>query len=165
MGSNVLVKYCGEEGDSCPLTAAISIANIWYAFLPRFHFLPSYLAHRDYFRAGQHIEKAFVNRYVYDFVLGDALRNLVRVNSQAFQTETRFSVADLLRRPLVRTRYYCDVVNSQLGGFRDADDYYIQASSTQYIGRVRTPTLAINARDDPVNGFRISCRRAEMTTC
>lgn len=116
--------------------------------------------HRDYFKAGRHIENgSFINRYVYDLVLGDALRNLVRANAQAFQTETRFSVSDLLRRPLVRMRYYCDVVNSQLGGFKDADDYYIQASSAQYIGRVRTPTLAINARDDPVNSSEISYRQ------
>lgn len=134
MGSNVLVKYCAEEGETCPLTAAISIANIW-----------------DYFKAGRHIEHGtFINRYVYDFVLGDALRNLIRTNSHAFVNETRFSVPDLLRRPLVRMRYYCDVVNSQLGGFKDADDYYTQVSSTQFIDRVRTPTLAINARDDPI---------------
>ncbi|KAF8514617.1 Alpha/Beta hydrolase protein [Gautieria morchelliformis] len=144
MGANVLVKYCGEEGDACPLTAAISIANIW-----------------DYFKAGRHIETGLINRYVYDFVLGDALRNLVRANSQAFQTETRFSVADLLRRRLVRTRYYCDVVNSQLGGFRDADDYYIQASCAQYIGRVRTPTLALNARDDPM-AYELNLPYAEV---
>ena len=109
------------------------------------------LHHRDYFKAGRHMETAFVNRYLYDFVLGDALRNLLRVNSHAFQTETRFSVPEFLSRPLVRMRHYCDVVNSQLGGFKDADDYYIQASSAQYIERVRIPTLAINARDDPVN--------------
>jgi len=145
MGSNVLVKYCGEEGDGCPLTAAISLANIW-----------------DYLKAGRHIENgSFINRYVYDFVLGDALRNLVRTNSHAFVTETRFSVPDLLRRPFVRMRYYCDVVNSHLGGFKDADDYYTQVSSTQYIGRVRTPMLAINARDDPI-AFKRNLPYAEV---
>ncbi|KAF8525993.1 AB-hydrolase YheT [Hysterangium stoloniferum] len=135
LGSNVLVKYCGEEGDACPLTAAISLANIW-----------------DYYKAGRHIENGtFINRYVYDLVLGDALRNLIRVNLQAFKDETRFSVPDLLSRRLVRMRYYCDVVNSHLGGFKDADDYYVQESSFQYIGRVRIPLLAINARDDPIS--------------
>ncbi|KAF8589501.1 AB-hydrolase YheT [Ramaria rubella] len=134
MGSNVLVKYCGEEGDACPLTAAISLANIW-----------------DYYKAGQHIESgSIINRYIYDFVLGDSLRNLIKVNLRAFANETRFSVADLLKRRLIRMRYYCDVINSHLGGFKSADDYYTQVSSTQYISRVRTPILAINARDDPM---------------
>jgi len=47
-------------------------------------------------------------------------------------------------------RYYCDVVNSHLGGFKDADDYYRTVSSVHYLARVRTPLLAINSRDDPV---------------
>ncbi|KIJ51375.1 hypothetical protein M422DRAFT_26793 [Sphaerobolus stellatus SS14] len=138
LGSNVLVNYCAEEGENCPLTAAISMANIW-----------------DYLKAGRHIERGtLVNRYVYDLVLGGALRNLIRNHVYAFKDETRFSVSELLSRRLVRMRYYCDAVNCHLGGFKDADDYYRTVSSVKYVGRVRTPLLAINSRDDP-----ISCER------
>ena len=37
-----------------------------------------------------------------------------------------------------------------LGGFRDAFDYYAQASAVQVVDRLRVPTLAIFAEDDPV---------------
>lgn len=68
-----------------------------------------------------------------------------------FADETRFSVTELLERRFVRMRYYCDVVNSHLGGFKDANDYYRRASCVRRIHHVRTPILAINARDDPVS--------------
>jgi predicted alpha/beta-fold hydrolase len=38
-------------------------------------------------------------------------------------------------------------------GFTDANDYYAQASSRPYIGRIRVPTLIIHAKDDPFIPF------------
>lgn len=38
---------------------------------------------------------------------------------------------------------------SRINGFRDANDYYEQASSKQFLGNVTLPTLLINAADDP----------------
>ncbi len=34
-------------------------------------------------------------------------------------------------------------------GFRDADDYYQQCSSHQFLTEIRKPTLIIHAKDDP----------------
>ncbi|HEV7738326.1 MAG TPA: hypothetical protein VGO47_13260 [Chlamydiales bacterium] len=117
----------------------------------------SYWDSRDYYKAGHHIESgSLFNRYIYDLALGDSLRNLIKKHLDIFWDETRFSVAELLARPFVRMRYYCDVVNSHLGGFKDANDYYRKASCVQRIRRVRTPILAINSRDDPVSlGFSV----------
>ena len=36
------------------------------------------------------------------------------------------------------------------GGFRDAADYYVRASSLPVIARIRLPTLIIHAADDPI---------------
>jgi predicted alpha/beta-fold hydrolase len=38
-------------------------------------------------------------------------------------------------------------------GFADANDYYAQASSRPFIGRIRIPTLIIHAKDDPFIPF------------
>src|SRR5258706_16213556 len=38
-------------------------------------------------------------------------------------------------------------------GFADANDYYAQASSRPYIGRIRVPALIIHAKDDPFIPF------------
>ena len=46
-----------------------------------------------------------------------------------------------------------DLVTAPHFGFRDALDYYTQASSLRFIPRVRIPALIIQARDDPFIPF------------
>jgi len=54
----------------------------------------------------------------------------------------------LLRR--ARTfRDFDNAVVAPLHGFRDADDYYAQSSSLQFLGRIAVPTLCVSAIDDP----------------
>jgi uncharacterized protein len=45
-----------------------------------------------------------------------------------------------------------DRYTSRLHGFRDAADYWRQASSRQYLSAITLPTLLLNARDDPFLG-------------
>jgi predicted alpha/beta-fold hydrolase len=40
-------------------------------------------------------------------------------------------------------------VTAPLNGFIDAEDYYRRASSRYFLGEIRTPTLIIQAADDP----------------
>ena len=42
-----------------------------------------------------------------------------------------------------------DIVTGPLHGFRDADDYYTQSSSRQFLGSINTPTHILHAIDDP----------------
>jgi hypothetical protein len=42
-----------------------------------------------------------------------------------------------------------DVVTAPLHGFLGADDYWQRSSSAPWLGRIRVPTLVINARNDP----------------
>lgn len=50
----------------------------------------------------------------------------------------------------VKTLYdFDDIFTGPIGGFKDAKDYYKQCSSAQFIPEIRTPTLVINALDDP----------------
>lgn len=46
-----------------------------------------------------------------------------------------------------------EVVTAPHFGFRDARDYYAQASSLPYLSRIRVPTLIIHAEDDPFIPF------------
>jgi predicted alpha/beta-fold hydrolase len=46
-------------------------------------------------------------------------------------------------------RAFDDLVTAPLNGFRDADHYYQDSSSAFYLDRVRTPTLVLQAEDDP----------------
>jgi predicted alpha/beta-fold hydrolase len=42
-----------------------------------------------------------------------------------------------------------DFFTSKINGFKDAEDYYLKASSKQFIPNISKPTLLINALDDP----------------
>jgi hypothetical protein len=49
-----------------------------------------------------------------------------------------------------RTLYEFDnVFTAPLHGFRDTDDYWARASAKPHLARIRAPTLALNARNDP----------------
>ncbi|GAB3260881.1 alpha/beta fold hydrolase [Larkinella harenae] len=50
----------------------------------------------------------------------------------------------------VRTlREFDNLFTSRLHGFRDAEDYYEQSSSLQYLDKIAIPTLIVNAKNDP----------------
>jgi predicted alpha/beta-fold hydrolase len=42
-----------------------------------------------------------------------------------------------------------EVYTSKMNGFKDADDYYSQCSSFQFLSKINHPTLLIHALDDP----------------
>lgn len=59
-------------------------------------------------------------------------------------------------------REFDDVVTAPLHGFRDTDDYWTRASSKPHLGRVRVPTLVLNAKNDPFLPARHLPRQDEM---
>ena len=42
-----------------------------------------------------------------------------------------------------------ETATAPLHGFASAEDYYTRSSSIHFLGRIITPTLALNAEDDP----------------
>lgn len=129
LGGNVLLKYLGEEGDAA--------------------------------RAG--LRAAVAVSVPFDLALGaDTLERgaMARVYTSYFLRSLRPKLsakADLLR-PLVdvdtglraRTlRAFDDAITAPLHGFTDAADYYHRSSSSHYLEAIRTPTLLLQAEDDP----------------
>ncbi|KAA1474448.1 AB-hydrolase YheT [Dentipellis sp. KUC8613] len=138
VGANTLTKYAGEEGDTCPLSAIVSVANVW-----------------DFVRGSRYIEHgpAFSFGWLYSLVLGNALRNLLSTHREAFKNSPHSSqLGAIFKSRFVTLRQYHDSVTSLLYGFAGADDYYAQISSARYISKIRIPFLGLNAADDPVTG-------------
>lgn len=48
-----------------------------------------------------------------------------------------------------RLRDFDAAVTAPLHGYKNADDYYARASSGSVLGQIATPTLLVNAQDDP----------------
>ncbi|TFK53230.1 AB-hydrolase YheT [Heliocybe sulcata] len=139
LGANALTKYVGEEGPECPISAIVSLANVW-----------------DFARGSPHIERGtWMNRFVYDFVLGGALQALLGKHRRIFYEDPASPLPsalldEFLPRKNVRLREYDSAITPRLYGFEDAMDYYSAISSCRVVERIAIPCLAINAGDDPI---------------
>jgi len=126
LGANMLLKYLGERGGNTPLKAAVAIS-------PPF----------DLGRGADLLAIGFNQMYTRLF-----LRRL-----QGKVTDKASEYRRLIDLPTVmatRTlREYDNAFVAPIYGFRDADDYYAQSSSGQYLAGIRTPTLIIRSKDDP----------------
>lgn len=129
LGGNVLLKWLGECGPSVPrsIKAAAAVS------------VPFDLA-----AASRRIEQGASAIYGIHF-----LRSLKR---KAIAKAARFpGLCDSARVARARTlREFDDAFTAPIHGFASAEDYYEQSSSIRYLARIRTPTLLLSARNDPL---------------
>jgi len=128
LGANILVKWLGERGDAPGwLAGAISVSNPWNL--------------KD---CCEHLESSPMRR-LYRAGMVYTLRQ------RALRFAQRFPGL-LNRREIlncVTFRDYDNRITAPLHGFQDADDYYRQCSSKEYLSAVRGRLLCIDAQDDP----------------
>lgn len=126
IGGNVLLKWLGEQANAAPVRTAIAISvpfNLNSAALK----LETGLS-RIYQR---HLLKK----------LTAAVLRKAQLHSPPFPLERL--------QELQTFRQFDNAITAPLNGFRDVDDYYNHSSCGQYLQYIRTPTLVIQARDDP----------------
>ncbi len=129
IGGNVLLKWLGECGADAPSQVAAAVA-ISVPF--------------DLTLCAEALDRGF-RRVVYTENFMRSLRRKVRDKARQFPG---FVDLDAVRR--ARTfRAYDRAVTAPLHGFADERDYWRRASSGPYLGKIRRPTLLINALDDP----------------
>lgn len=133
-GSGLLVRYLGEEGDASPLKAAVAVC-------------PAYDI-RDAFRDVHAGYDAFLSRRLIGFFLR---RNAAVLGSvRGFETcAASRSMAEFHDRLW------------PLAGHRSREAYYEASNPMVVADRVTTPTLVINAADDPVCAQRNVHRHLE----
>jgi predicted alpha/beta-fold hydrolase len=128
LGGNALLKWLGERGDEAGTVVRAAAAVS---------------APVDLTAAGEALERGFNRVYTKNF--------LVTLKRKGAAKLARFP--GLFDGPGVarsRTlREFDDLVTAPLHGFRDAADYWRRASAKPWLGRIRVPTLVVNARNDP----------------
>ena len=129
LGGNALLKWLGEHPAQSILSAAATLSVPY-----------------DLGAGAKYLERGAGPFYVASF-----LRSLKKKVAELVERfpETR-NVIDLDRALRAKTfREFDDAATGPLHGFKDADDYYTRSSSLQFLGRITTPTLCVNAEDDP----------------
>ncbi|POM76305.1 Serine protease family S33 [Phytophthora palmivora] len=135
MGSNVLVKYLGEDGDQTPLTGAVSVGNPF-----------------DLTICSANFGGSLFNRMTYDKALNNNLRELFFHKCNAAKQFENFPGVDLEAIKATRTvRDFDDTLTKYVFHYDTVDDYYNDAGSVKKLGGVKVPLLCINAEDDPIS--------------
>lgn len=132
MGANQSLKLAGELGEHAPpqLRGVVAIS-------PPLDLELCSLALRE------------PRNFIYNRRFLTSLKLRMQRKSQLFP-----GICDLEKLAQTRKLWdYDEVVTAPHFGFRDARDYYRQASSLPYLSHIRVPTLIIHAQDDPFIPF------------
>jgi predicted alpha/beta-fold hydrolase len=135
LGGNILLKHLGETGSGSQLQGAVAVS------------VPFRLDQcAD--RIGQGFSKIYQAHFMREmlaYVKHKQRRFLHEGHSEGLATLERLGSLENLR-----TFWDFDGrVTAPLNGFTDAHDYYRRSSSRYFLGDNRTPTLIIQAEDDP----------------
>ncbi|KAI9219058.1 Alpha/Beta hydrolase protein [Blastocladiella britannica] len=131
LGSNVLVKFLGEEGENAPFVAAASVCNPF-----------------DFLKSSLHILSTPVTR-VYSRALAGNLKTAYARHQRMLTKHPRVHHGKVMAARHIWE--FDDRVTRVLGGYLTVEDYYNAASSSNYISRVRVPLFCLNALDDPIS--------------
>lgn len=129
LGGNALLKYLGECGTQLDwLWGAAAIS-----------------APIDLVAAGNHLSDNVFNRLVYS---QHFLRSL---KPKVFEKARRYpGVIDVFKVNQARDlRDFDHAYTAPMHGFKDAIDYWTQSASKPWLKKIMTPTLVLNARNDP----------------
>lgn len=128
LGGNVLLKWLGERGPQSLIRAAVAVS------------VPFQLA-----IAADRINKGFSR--IYQAYLLQRLRTVFLKKLDVVNTQISLTKQDLFS---IKTLKEFDArITAPLHGFQNADHYYQQSSSRQFLSAIATPTLIIHAIDDP----------------
>lgn len=130
LGGNALLKWLGEHPSQTLIASAASLSVPY-----------------DLGAGSKHLELSAAGRFYVTRFLATLKPKVARVIEQFPEVAERVDLAAVLRSRTFRE--FDDTATAPLHGMHDADDYYATCSSIDYLGRITTPTLALNAEDDP----------------
>ena len=128
LGGNALLKWLSEKPDAKPLSAAVAVS------------VPFSLE-----QVANSIHCGFSR--VYERRLTGCLQRALLDKIDRFGE--RMPVCREQVRKLNDFWSFDDAVTAPLHGFVDARDYYTKASARQFLPGIKTPTLILQAKDDP----------------
>lgn len=129
LGGNVLLKYCGEQAEHNPLSAAIAVCP------------PLSLA-----ACAKRINSG--SSKLYQRYLLDRLKRSTLLKLQQFN-DFPLPLTPQQIQGFSSIEQFDEHYTAPIHGFLNAQDYYQQASGKAFLRHIRIPTLIIHAKDDP----------------
>ncbi|XP_057967434.1 embryogenesis-associated protein EMB8-like [Malania oleifera] len=134
LGANILVRYLGQDSNTCPLSGAVSLCNPF-----------------DVVVADEEFSKGI--NCIYDKSLASALRKIFKKHALLFEDlDGDYNIP--LTANCKSVREFHEGLTVATFGYQSVDDYYSNSNSSEYIKHVRTPLLCIQAANDPIAPYR-----------
>ncbi|KAA8904452.1 hypothetical protein TRICI_005502 [Trichomonascus ciferrii] len=135
LGAAILANYLGQEGDETEIDAAVPVACPWD------------LAHCFY-----GLEYNYLGKNVYSHQMANNLLRLIKNHRQTLADHPVFVEGQKQKIKFIND--FDEVYTAPFFGFDTAFDYYRNASPVHRLTKIRTPTLILNALDDPIVDYR-----------
>ena len=125
LGGNVLLKWLGEHPEQTRIAAAATLSVPY-----------------DLGAGARQLELTAAGRFYVSRFLRTLKKKVLRPDI------AKLIDVDAVMRSRTFTEFD-DTATAPIHGFAGAEDYYTRSSSIHYVARIATPTLALNAEDDP----------------
>lgn len=151
LGGNVLLKWLGEQGDRVGLAAAVAVS------------VPLVLD-----ICASKLDRGFAKLYRANLL--NELKTYMRQKQMHLEHNGQHFEADKIRQlgdcsKISSFWQYDDIVVAGLHGFKNVHDYYQRSSSRQFLRHIQTPTLIIQADDDPFMTPAVLPAANELSAC
>ncbi len=131
LGANILTNYCGEEGSSCVLRAAVSNSNPWNLEL-----------------CNSELQRTWLGLEIYHRTMGKNMMGLFEQHKDQILQNRDIDV-----KAVLKSKYLYEFdrhIQCPTWGYPTEGAYYRDAQSVDALLAVRIPFLGINSEDDPV---------------
>ena len=128
LGGNVLLKWLGEQKGESPIKAAAAVS------VPLMLDVCAFEIHKGFSR-------------IYEYALLRTLRQKTKFKLQKFPNQLALDLSQV--SSLNSFMKFDDLVTAPAHGYKNGEDYYARASGRQFVKDIKTPTLIIQAKDDP----------------
>ena len=150
LGGNVCLKFLGELGENAVLRNIMGAAVFCVPF--------------DTVGCQKKIDQGF-NKAVYSGNFLQSLKKKAERQYLRFGTENPDFIDIKAIRACTKIGDFDQAYIVPIYGFKDKFDYYTQSASKQYLNKIRVPTIAINAIDDPlVDEFTLPTEKDDVGT-
>jgi predicted alpha/beta-fold hydrolase len=136
LGANMLLKLLGERPDQRIIQGAIAVSA------------PLLLS-----ECADSINRGFARRYQ-AYLLKSMLKNLA-LKMRYIDYRGLINITSKQLSAVKTFRDFDQNITAPLHGFKDADDYYQRCSALPFLSKIKTPTLIIQAKDDPFMNAKV----------
>jgi len=130
LGSNVLVKYLGEDAEASVLTGAVSISNIF-----------------DLQLASTHVHRSLIGRHLISRSVAANACAFVKRHMNQYESLEYLDFERIFQSR--RIDEFDTHATIKMFEYPSLSAYYEDASCSRVMNSIRTPLLCINALDDP----------------